>query len=57
MALGKYEKWLKHKEDKFKSTLYDKIVQELMTLGGVAGTENTQIVASSLAYDVHAYSY
>lgn len=33
LALSKYEQWLKNEDDKFQSTLYEKIVRELMTLG------------------------
>ena len=33
-VLSRYEKWLKHKGDTFQTTLYEKIVRELMTLGG-----------------------
>lgn len=33
MALSKYERWLKSEGDTFQSTLYEKIVRELMTLG------------------------
>ncbi|CAM9808147.1 unnamed protein product [Pylaiella littoralis] len=36
MALSKYERWLKREGDTFQSTLYEKIVRELMTLGVVS---------------------
>lgn len=31
--MSKYEQWLKSEGDTFQSTLYEKIVRELMTLG------------------------
>lgn len=33
LALEQYEQWLRHEGDTFQSTLKDKIVRELMTLG------------------------
>lgn len=38
MALSKYERWLKREGDTFQSTLYEKIVRELMTLGESLGS-------------------
>lgn len=32
--MSRYEKWLKSEGDTFQSTLYEKIMAELMTLGG-----------------------
>lgn len=32
-----YENWMKREGDQFQSTLYDKIVRELMTLGEITG--------------------
>lgn len=37
LALSKYEQWLKSEGDTFQSTLYEKIVRELMTLGESGG--------------------